>query len=97
MCRLTLGVAQCFFYKPGSREEILAEVEGCDVFCHQAIVDHVHVAVVTRTSVHVVPCPLCCVQNVRNPQPLQIMLVLCSLPARSQRAYYFNPLLFHSV
>lgn len=97
MCFLTLRIAQCLFYEPSCREEILAEVKGCDVFCYHAIVHHVHVTIVTSSSVHIVPRPLCCVQDVRNPQPLQITLVLCSLPAKSRREYYFNPSLFYSV
>lgn len=95
MICLTLRIHHCFLYKTGSREEILAQVKGRDVFCCHSIIDNVHVTVVTRSSVHVVPGPLCCVQNVRNPQPLQIALVLCSLPARNRREYCFNPRLLN--
>lgn len=84
MCCLTLRIAQCFFYELGSREEILAEVKGRDVFCHHAVVDHLHVAVVTSPGVHVVPRPLCCVQDVCDPQPLKTTRVFSGLPARWQ-------------
>lgn len=83
-CSLTLRVAQRFFDEPGSRGEMLAEVKGRDVLCLHAVVDDVHVAVVTGSGVHVVPRPLCCVQDVRNPQPFQIVLVLCGLPGEKE-------------
>lgn len=88
---LTLRIAQCLFHKLGRWEEILAEVKGRDIFRHHPVVYDVHVAVVTGPRVHIIPRPLCCVQDVRNPQPLQLVLVLRRLPARSLCDYYFNP------
>lgn len=76
---------------------MLAEVKGWDVFRYHAVIDHIHVAVVTSSGVHVVPGPLCRIQHVCNPQPLQIILVLCRLPERTRRQYEFDPRLANLV
>lgn len=94
---LTLRIAQCLLNKLGSREKILAEVKGCDIFCYYTIVYNVHVTVVASSGVHIVPRPLCCIQDVRNSQPLQRVLVLCSVPTRSQCQYNFNPVILFSL
>lgn len=78
----TLWITECLVDELGRGVEILAEVEGGDVFCHYSIVDHVHVAVVARSRLHVIPGSLCCVQDVSYSQFLQIVFVFRSLSVK---------------
>ena len=75
MFNRTLWITECLVDELGRGVEILADVEGLDVFCHDSIVHHVHVAVVARSSLHVIPGSLRCIQDVSYAQFLQIVFV----------------------
>lgn len=77
---LTLLVTEGLMDKLGCRTEVLGHVEGGFVISLYTIVLDVHVSVVISTSKHIVPLPLCCIQDVCNTQIPQARPLQSRLP-----------------